>query len=527
MELPEPLTLSAFQGEPIGCEDEAYETPDFTILIFGGGGDLSRKKLLPTLFHLFNQSYCSPNFSIVVAGSPRDTDTDGFRHIAEKSLREHAADEFDSEKVQSFLKHIHFQFLRFEDNDGFAKLKTLVEKVAPRNPDGAIHIVYYLSVPPVAFQTITSQLDTFGMNKGSWDAKIIIEKPFGNDLATSRELNASIQQVFEESRIYRIDHYLGKETVQNILFFRFANSIFEPLWNKNYIDHVQITASEDVGIEGRGKFYEKTGVIRDIIQNHMLQMLTLVGMEPPVSFEADRIRDEREKVRRAIVPFNRKTVISDTVVGQYAAGKIKGKDVPGYREEEFVDKNSASPTFFAGKFYINNWRWSGVPFYVRAGKRLGKRITDIHIQFKEPPYQLFGIRCQNQEPGVLSFTIQPEESITLSYCVKYPNTTKRVWPVRMQFGYQEAFNFKSLPAYARLILDCLKGDQTLFVRQDGIESEWAIIDPITKVRESMGNEGLTTYKAGSGGPSAADQLIERDGRHWITDLDEQAGKTRD
>jgi len=517
-----PDLLAQANKEPaasyVGCADEEDElAPDFTILIFGGGGDLSRKKLLPTLYHLFIHAYLPKRFSIVCAGSPKDTNTAAFREIVRQSLKEHAPKEYEETSFNDFASHIHFMFLRFETTEAFAELKTMVETNAPRNPDGSIRILYFLSVPPLAFQTIIGQIGNFGMSSGLYNSRVIIEKPFGTNLESSMELNAALKNVFTEEQIYRIDHYLGKETVQNIMFFRFSNSMFEPLWNNKHIDNIQITIAEDIGIDSRGKFYETSGVIRDIIQNHALQLLSLVAMEPPVSFEADSIRDEKAKVCKSIAMMSPEEILQNTVIGQYGPGQVNEKSAIAYREESFVATDSITPTFFAGKFAINNWRWSGVPFYVRAGKRLGKRMTDIVIQFKRAPYQLFG-QCQNREPGTLTLSIQPEEAITMRYEVKYPNTVKRVWPVAMTFSYDQAFHVQSMPAYARLIYDSLKDDLSLFVRQDGIEAMWRIADPLIAAWTKPAKLTFPNYSAGSSGPAAADELLAKDGKRWLADL---------
>jgi glucose-6-phosphate 1-dehydrogenase len=380
---------------------------------------------------------------------------------------------------------------------------------------GFHRLYHYLAVPPGTFATVIDQIGRWGMNKGNYDASLIIEKPFGVDYESARQLNSLIHQVFTEDQIYRIDHYLGKETVQNILFFRFSNSMFEPLWNNRYIDNVQITIAEDIGIEGRGKFYETSGVIRDIIQNHGLQLLALIAMEPPLSFEADPVRDEKVKVLRSLIPLHNQSAREATVLGQYGPG-MHTKD---YRSEDFVQPTSLVPTYFAGCFYVDNWRWAGVPFYIRAGKRLGARTTDIVIQFKNVPTRLFG-QCQDQHPGTLRLSVQPQESIELRYQVKYPNTVKRVAPVTMTFNYAEAFQEKILPPYARLILDALKSDLSLFVRQDGIEAMWRFIDPIIKAWQGHEPE-LPNYAPGSAGPAAAQDLLARLGKEWHTRLANQ------
>ena len=356
-------------------------------------------------------------------------------------------------------------------------------------------------------------LSSFDLCKGVVKPKIIIEKPFGTDQNSAYELNRFIRKEFDESQIYRIDHYLGKETVQNIIFFRFGNSIFEPVWKRNYIDHVQITVAEDLGVETRALFYEKSGVIRDISQNHIMQLIALVAMEPPVGFEADLIRDEKVKVFRTIRPMDEAYLDANMVIGQYERGKISGSEVPAYIDEEGVSPTSKTPTFFAGKFYIDNWRWAGVPFYVRTGKRLGKRITEIAIEFKKPPLKMLGRECDIIEPNTLVFSIQPEEEISLRFSVKYPGAGNKPYRVKMNFNYPNTFKVKSHSPYGRLLIDCMKGDLTLFARQDGVEAMWSVADQIIKRKESLVVE-IPLYAAGSWGPKDAFDLILRDGRKW-------------
>jgi len=364
---------------------------------------------------------------------------------------------------------------------------------------------------------VIKKISEFGLNTGIYIPKIIIEKPFGHDLESSNALSTVVNSVFLEHQVYRIDHYLGKETLQNIIFFRFSNSIFEPLWNRRYIDNVQITVAEDIGIESRGKFYEKAGVVRDIVQNHVMQIIALIAMEPPIGFDPEVIRDEKVKVFRSITVMTPDMVHKNTVRGQYGAGVINGKEVKGYRSEDFVQPESSTATYFAGKFEINNWRWAGVPFYVRAGKRLAKRVTEIVIEFKQPPLQLFGDR-QHLESSALALTIHPEESIALKFGVKYPNTTKKIKQINMNFSYSKEFKVKPYPPYSRLILDSLKGDLTLFVRQDGEEAMWKVIDPIIDAWKDSKCPEFPNYAAGTSGPENADHLIQSDNRRWITDL---------
>jgi glucose-6-phosphate 1-dehydrogenase len=343
-----------------------------------------------------------------------------------------------------------------------------------------------------------------------------VEKPFGHDRKSAVELNRLIARAFDEKQIYRIDHYLGKETVQNILFFRFANSVFEPLWNRRYIDHVQITVAESIGIENRAQFYEKAGVVRDIVQNHMMQLLSLVAMEPPIGFEADYIRDEKVKVYRTIRMMDKDYIDRFTVRGQYGAGEINENKVLAYRDEKDIAPNSNTSTFFAGKLYIDNWRWAGIPFYLRTGKRLKRRITEISIHFKQPPLKLFSTVCETREPNVLVLGVQPQEKIILHFGVKHPGIGNQLYPVNMSFNYGGDFpGAVHFPQpYERLLLDCMKGDQTLFARQDGIEAMWDIVDPIIKRWEENPATEFPNYVAGTWGPEKAEELIGNEGRQW-------------
>ncbi len=353
---------------------------------------------------------------------------------------------------------------------------------------------------------------------GNFDNCVIVYRPFVRNSGYAVELNNTILKAFDANHVYRIVLYLGKETVQNIIFFRFANSIFEPLWNRRYIDHVQITVAEQLGIENRARFYEKAGVIRDIVQNHMMQLLALVAMEPPIGFEADYIRNEKIKVYHTVRPIDEEYVDSFTVRGQYGAGTINGKEVNSYRDEKDTAPGSNTPTYFTGKFYIDNWRWSGVPFYLRTGKRLTKRVTEISIHFKQPPLRLFGSTCEIGEPNTLVLGIQPHEKISLHLGVKHPGMGNQLYPVNMNFNYDEDFpgNVHFPLPYERLLIDCIKGDQTLFARQDGIEAMWDVVDPIINRWENTPAPEFPNYAAGTWGPKEADDLIRRDGRQWRT-----------
>lgn len=509
------------------CDISSGEKPiaPFTMVIFGGTGDLSRRKLLPTLFHLFREKKLPRSFSIIAFGRQPDfTDMD-YRKLIRSSLEEFTPELCEKEVFSDFCSHLYYSGGLFENDESYIHLRNKIQGVSTKN-QGKITILFYMAVPPSLLPLITDKLGANGLNgKGDGDenenengfnSRIIVEKPFGTDRESAGVLNRKLHSVFEENQIFRIDHYLGKETVQNIIFLRFSNSIFEPLWNRSYIDSVQITVAESLGIEHRGRFYEEAGVIRDIVQNHLLQLVALVAMEPPIGFGADLIRDEKVKVFKSITAMTDEYIDENTVQGQYDRGLVEGKEVNAYREEKNVDPASTTPTFFAAKFLIDNWRWAGVPFYVQTGKRLQKRQTQIVIRFKKPPLQLFGKTCESLDPSCLVLTIQPEEEIILHLNVKYPNSINRVKHIKMDFSYTDRFNTKSYPAYSRLILDCLKGDLTLFVREDGINALWSIVDPIIKRWEKQPPKDFPNYKAGSWGPAAAHKLLEKEGHCWFS-----------
>lgn len=506
---------------PVGRPEEACEvspertniTP-FTMVIFGGSGDLSKRKLLPTLYHLCHDQNLPDNFAIIGFASSERTDEE-YRELVKEAIQEFGGDPITDKCWGNFSKHLFYLSGKFDDKQSYNKLSRMLEATAQANEKGMKAVIYYMAVPPRFLPEIFEMMPHCDLCKGQFDSHVIIEKPFGTNRESAARLNSLVSKSFHEDRIYRIDHYLGKETVQNILFFRFANSIFEPLWNRRYIDHVQITVAEDIGIENRAKFYERAGVIRDIVQNHMMQLLALVAMEPPISFEADHIRSEKVKVYRTIRSMDEEYIDKFTVQGQYGPGKISGEEVHGYHDEKDVSDDSNTPTFFAAKFHIDNWRWSGVPFYLRAGKRLNRRITEISIHFKQPPLSLFSSECETREPNVLVLGVQPHEEMALHIGVKYPGIGNKLYPVNMDFIYErdiKGIHF-ALP-YERLLLDCMKGDQTLFARQDGIESMWAVVDPIIKRWEENPAQDLPNYDSGTWGPEKANDLIKNDGRAW-------------
>ncbi|HYZ89588.1 MAG TPA: glucose-6-phosphate dehydrogenase, partial [Myxococcales bacterium] len=421
----------------------------------------------------------------------------------------------DEEVWRDFGAGLRYVAGSFEDDSTFERLAAqLLELDRSRATRG--NRLFYFATPPSAFPMLLRMLKKHGFIRPPLDSqftRVVIEKPFGRDLASARALNRLVLEVLDERQVFRIDHYLGKETVQNLLVFRFGNTIFEPLWNRNYVDHVQITAGEELGVEGRGRYYEEAGVVRDMIQNHVLQLVCLTAMEAPVAFDADAVRDEKIKVLRAVAPIDGPEAVAQRVVlGQYTAGQIFGNDVPGYQEEKDVAKGSRTPTFTAVKLNIDNWRWDGVPFYLRSGKRLPKRATEIAIQFRKLPHALFGEGAMG--PNTLIVRVQPEEGIALRFAAKVPGERYRPRTVSMDFRYGTAFAGRPPEAYERLLLDAMRGDQTLFTRKDEVEAAWKLVDAVLKVVEAPDAPPPFPYEAGTWGPRQADELLARDGRAW-------------
>jgi len=480
------------------------------IVIFGASGDLTKRKLLPALFHLGQQGLLPSNLAIVGVAR-RNLD---FCANIKESIIQFAGGQKEAEALDAFAQKLTYHTMDFDDDDGYTQLKNILEKI-DEECGTAGNRLFYLAVAPEYFAGIVRQLGGHGLARSEKGyARIIIEKPFGRDLVSAKQLNDHVNQVFNEDQIFRIDHYLGKETVQNILVFRFANGIFESVWNRNYIDNIQITAAETLGVEGRGSFYENAGALRDVVQNHIMELLSLVAMEPPISLEADAVRSEKLKVWRAIKPI----AIENTVRGQYALGNLDGHQLLGYREEDRVNPDSATETFAALNLEIENWRWAGVPIYLRAGKRLAKRVTEIAIQFKQPPMLFFDRIHMNQDseiqPNLLIMRIQPNEGISLRFGAKVPGPFTNVCPVVMDFQYATAFGASSASGYERLLLDALMGDQTLFAHRDGVEASWALYTPVLEAWAQTRPRDFPNYPSGSWGPKAADSLIGRDGRKW-------------
>jgi glucose-6-phosphate 1-dehydrogenase len=483
------------------------------VVIFGASGDLTKRKLLPALYHLEQSGLLPAEFAVVgVARRPLKNE---FVEDMQDGIIKGGGVEANDPNLRDFLQRVNYHAMNFDDPDGYVRLKALLETLDQKYGTSGNRL-FYLATSPEYFAEIVHQLGAHGMAKPEkGTVRCIIEKPFGHDLKSAMELNDEINQVLSEDQIFRIDHYLGKETVQNILVFRFANGIFEPIWNRNFVDHVQITAAESIGIEGRGPFYEKAGALRDVVQNHVMELLSFVAMEPPVTFFSAPIRMEKVKVWKAIQPIN----MEDTVRGQYGPGTIDGKPVIGYRQEDRVNPASNTETFAAMRFQIENWRWAGVPFYVRAGKRLAKRYTEITIQFKQPPTMLFKdnvetSRCGEIQPNIISMRIQPDEGISLRFAAKVPGPSMQSCPVMMDFDYAAAFGVSSANGYERLLLDAMMGDATLFAHRDGVEATWALMTPILEEWAANPPKDFPNYAAGSWGPAAADALLARDGRKW-------------
>jgi glucose-6-phosphate 1-dehydrogenase len=485
------------------------------MVLFGATGDLAHRKVVPALLQLW-RTHLLPNEFMLVAIGRRPYDDETFRAELRASLVQWSRVPAEPEVLDEFLGRISYHQGDFGADGTYDRLVERLDTVDRVHGTNGNRL-FYLACQPSSFPMIIAQLGRVGLDHevhgGGW-RRVVVEKPFGRDLDSARRLNREVGKVFRESQVYRIDHYLGKETVRNLLVFRFGNGIFEPLWNRRYVDHVQITVAESIGVETRGSFYEETGASRDFLQNHLMQLLSLVAMEPPASFDADALRDEKVKVIRAITPMGPTEVARDVVRGQYGPGWVEAKPVRGYRQEPQVDPESETETFVAARYTIDDWRWSGVPFYVRTGKRLPKRATEIAIQFKPVPHRLFRDTQADPEPNLLAMRIQPDEGILLRFAAKVPGLGIDVRTVNMDFTYGSSFSVDSPDAYETLLLDALLGDASLFTRADEVEAAWSIVTPIIDAWLDQPPPAFPSYDAGTWGPVAADALLARDGRRW-------------
>ena len=484
------------------------------LVIFGASGDLTKRKLVPALYNLAVQGLLPESFA-VVGFARRDTSTEEFRQQMRRNLLEYAEDGIDGAAWDGLEQRLRYVPGEFDDPEAYARLAQELEEVE-REHGTEGNVLHYLASAPEHFATIVERLAEADLCcRGAGWRRVVVEKPFGRDLESARELNARLRERLDETQIYRIDHYLGKETVQNLLVFRFSNGIFEPIWNRRYVDHVQITVAEQLGVEGRGGYYDSAGALRDMVPNHVFQLISLVAMEPPISFDADAVRDEQSKVIRAIAPMEPEDVLTKAVRGQYGAGVVGERRLPDYRQEDRVDSLSNTETFVALKVEIDNWRWKDVPFYVRVGKAMERRATEIAVQFKRPPFALFReTSIEDLRPNVLVVDVQPDEGISLHFSAKIPGATMRIGTVDMDFRYDEHFGSAPATGYERLLHDAILGDQTLFQRADMVEAGWRVVAPVLDVWEALTARDFPNYAAGSWGPSEADELLARDGRRW-------------
>ena len=508
--MPEKNAMPAVTGQRVGRPGDPC-----VMVIFGAAGDLTRRKLIPALFNLAKQDLLSREFAVV--GVARNAmATEEFRKKMSEDIKQFAVGSFEPELWEWFERRLYYVTGEFNDKKTFTQLNDLLAKL---DTDHSTHgnYFYYLATAPDFFGPIVENLAAVGLmteENHHW-RRVIIEKPFGRDLESAQQLNRQLLKVVGEKQIYRIDHYLGKETVQNILALRFANGIFEPIWNRRYIDHVQISVGETVGVERRGGYYEHSGALRDMVPNHIMQLISLTAMEPPISFQADAVRDEQAKVLHAMQPLSAEEVLTRTVRGQYGEGEVKGQRVAGYRTEPDVDPESRTETYVAMKLAIDNWRWAGVPFYLRTGKRIAARNTHIVIQFRRAPLILFrDTPVDALMPNQLVLHIQPEEGISLRFAAKVPGPVMRLGTVDMDFEYADYFGQQASTGYERLLHDCMVGDATLFQRADMVEAGWSIVSPLLDVWKALPPRNFPNYAGGSWGPKEADELLEKDGRRW-------------
>ena len=490
-------------------------TPPCAVVIFGANGDLTKRKLMPALYRLAFEGRLAPGFAVLGMSRTAMSDDD-FRGQMRTSVAKYLEDSpFDEDVWRSFAQGLYYTAGDVMDSEAYQRLGTRLAQIGHERQTGG-NVLFYLSTSPSQYATIAEGVGAAGLARSLGWRRIIIEKPFGHDLDSAKELNFRLQQVFDESDIYRIDHYLGKETVQNILAFRFGNGIFEPLWNRRYVDHVQITAAESIGVEGRGGYYQEAGALRDMIQNHLLQVMATVAMEPSATFSPDAVRDERAKLLRSIRVMKPEEVPANAVAGQYGPGRVGGQPVPGFREEKGVDPESQTETYVAATFFVENWRWAKVPFYIRTGKHLPKRVSEIAIRFRSAPLAVFrNTQGENTEtvPNLLILRIQPEEGISLKFVSKRPGAGMTLRPVSMDFNYGSSFGERSPSAYETLLLDAISGDATLYTRQDMVEASWTAVTPILDYWRTQ-KFAFPNYAPGTWGPAAADELLARQGHQW-------------
>ena len=486
--------------------------PECAVVIFGANGDLTKRKLLPALYRLAYERRLSPGFAVLGISRTPMTD-DQFRDKMCTSVAKYLEDSpFDKEVWDGFAKSIFYMAGDVTDPACFHAVAERLREIQDQRHTGR-NVLFYLSTQPSQYAVVVKGIGDAGLANANGWRRIVVEKPFGHDLASARELSEKLHEVFKESDVYRIDHYLGKETVQNILTFRFGNGIFEPLWDRRYVNNVQITAAESIGVEGRGAYYQEAGALRDMIQNHLLQIMATIGMEPSATFQPDAVRDERAKLLRSVHIMKPEEVLDNAVPGQYGPARIGGVDVPGFRQEPDVDPNSQTETYAAITFFVDNWRWAGVPFYIRTGKRLPKRVTEIAIQFNAAPHAVFGENENGTAPNLLILRIQPEEGISLRFLSKRPGAGMQLRTVSMDFNYGSSFGERSPTAYETLLLDAMIGDATLYTRQDMVEASWAVVEPIMRAWASHKFD-FSNYPAGTWGPKAADEMLARRGHAW-------------
>ncbi len=501
------------ENNPLIAGLERLPVAPTALVIFGATGDLAHRKLLPALYNLAHEGALPERFELIGVAR-RDQADEDFQTVARKSIEKYSRRKPDPKVLEGLLENIRYVAGTFDDPNAYREIGEVLGEFDQQAGE-PLNRVFYLSTAPEFFPVICQNIGDAKLHQCEHaETRVVIEKPFGYDLASARKLNEQVLSVFDESQVFRIDHYLGKETVQNLMALRFANALFEPVWNRNYIDNVQITAAEDMGIGGRAGYYERAGALRDLVQNHMLQLLALLTMEPPAAFEANRLRDEKLKVLEAIVPPALADVPSMALRAQYSRGVVAGEEVPGYREEEGVDPNSRTETYAALRLHVSNWRWAGVPFYLRTGKRLARKVTEIAVTLKPIPHLAFQTEGSvGVQPNQIILTVQPDEGVSVSLGAKIPGPTMRIRPVIMEFRYGTSFMSESPEAYERLILDAMRGDATLFTRNDEIEALWGIIDPILTAWEEDTTSPIPQYEAGSQGPTEANQLLQP-GHKW-------------